>query len=51
MQNDKQQFRYRIIFAIADRKKLLDAVLEFEKRGVWIQYIPCEFVVSRRVES
>ncbi len=49
MQNDKQQFRYRIIFAIADRKKLLDAVLEFEKRGVWIQYIPCEFVVSRRV--
>ena len=41
-------YRFRVLRVEVDVDRLVDAILLYERRGVWIQYVPCSVVVSER---
>jgi len=44
----KMLFGFKIIFGGVDRKKFVEEMLRLEKKNIWIQYIPCAYVICRR---
>ena len=49
MVGDLGGYRYLIVYSSIDTGRIIDCILKFERKGVWIQFLPCEYVVSRRV--
>jgi len=41
-------YRCEIYCCSVDKDRLVDLIPVFERQGVWVQFLPCEYVISER---